>query len=176
MASLTTTNSRESKVVPGVIFHLRKMTEGRRIELRKSLMSTNSRIRQIGREQDAILSNKENPDMPKFLELNDEFDSLMIEEVNPKTLLWGIKSVEGLEIDGKILTIAEWSEFPSELFHEMIQAINVESGLSKDEEKNLPLPTTSGAQVGKNPESSTASNAKSGDITRLEIVGSSSLN
>jgi hypothetical protein len=176
MASLKTTSTKESSIVPGVIFHLRKMTEGRRIELRKSLMETNQRIRQIGREQDGILSNKDNPDMVRYMELSDEFDSLMIEQVHPKTLLWGIKSIEGLEIDGNPKSIDDWSEFPSELFAEMIHAINVESGLSKDEEKNSSLPTTSGAPVGKNPESSTASNARSEDTTKLEIVRNTILN
>lgn len=135
----------ESTVFEGVTFYLHKMTEGRRLDLRSKVAEPNRRIREILKEQASIEQTPEDSkDAAKWLELQDEFDGLMLEKVNPSWLTWGLKRVDGLEVDGKPLGVEDWKDWPSALFEEVIRAIKAESELNGTERKNSLLPTTSG--------------------------------
>ncbi len=160
-----TTNRKESEILPGVSFLLRRMTEGRRIELRKKLSPTNAKIRELLREQGKLLEAPDDAqDHNRILELQDEFDGLMLETVNPTTLLWGVKQIEGLEVDGKTLTLEDWQEWPSALFREVLNSVNAEAELNGGEVKNSPLPITSGKQEDGKSKLTTVATAGSTDI------------
>lgn len=140
----------ESKQFPGVTFYLRKMTEGRRKELRRALGPINARISEILREQDLIEKAPDGErDYAKLLSLQEEFDTVFLEQSNPTWIRWGVKSVEGLETeDGTPLTVEDMDSWPSELFSEILAAVKSEAELNGAERKNSELPTTSGKQEG----------------------------
>jgi hypothetical protein len=147
-----TTRRHESQVFEGVVFYLHKMTEGRRLDIRSKIAEKNRRIREIIKEQAAIEKVEEGQqDGAKWLELQDEFDGIMIEEVNPTWIQWGVKKIEGLEADGKPLGVDDWKEWPSALFDEILRAVKSEAELNGTERKNLPSPTTSGEPAGLSP-------------------------
>ena len=86
-----TTRRVESEVFPGVSIILKKMTEGRRLELRAMLKEPNARVREIIREQSALEKVPvEDRDNPKWLELQEEFEEIMASKVIPTYVLWGV--------------------------------------------------------------------------------------
>ena len=142
----STTSTFEPEDFPDVTVLLRKMTEGRRIELRKLIAEPNRRIREIIREQAALeVVPEETRDNARWLELQDEYDGIMVEKINPGWILWGVKQVEGLEVDDRTLTVEDWKDWPSALFNEVLEAIKAETELNGAQRKNSPSPTTSGA-------------------------------
>lgn len=155
-----TTRRVGSEIFSGVSVVLKKMTEGRRLELRKLISEPNRRIREILREQANIEKEpEESRDMSKWLELQDEFDGIMIESINPAWITWGVKQIEGLEVDGRSLGVDDWKEWPSALFDEVLTAVKGEAELNGAERKNSESPTTSGALVDLTPKDSTADSA-----------------
>ena len=155
-----TTRRIDSEIFPGVSVVLRKMTEGRRLELRKLISEPNRRIREILREQANIEKEpEESRDMSRWLELQDSFDQLMIEAINPSWISWGVKQIEGLEVDGRSLGVDDWKEWPSALFDEVLTAVKGEAELNGMQRKNLESATTSGALVDLTPKDSTADSA-----------------
>lgn len=167
-----TTRRQESELFPGVVFFMHKMTEGRRLELRSMLAAANRRIREILREQALIeKTDEDNRDTAKWLELNDEFDGIMMEQMNPVWIKWGLKKIEGLENDrDEPLTVEQWKEWPSALVNEVVQAIKAEAELNGQERKNSGSPTTSGGQEELSPKSSTAQPASGEDTGKDEIA------
>ncbi len=166
-----TTRRFESETTPEVTLILRKMTEGRRIELRKIIADPNRRIRDILRSQSMIeQSPEEARDNLKWLELQDEFDEIMITTLNPSWVKWGIKQIEGLVVDGKSLGVEDWQDWPSVLFDEALTVVKAEAELNGAERKNFALPTISGEQVVSSPQSSTAEIAEKRDGGAIETV------
>lgn len=155
-----TTRKFESVLFEGVVVELRKMTEGRRMDLRKRLQPHNTKCKDLLREIGAIEKAPEDQrDFVRYTELNDEFDQVQIEHINPEWLSWGVKKVEGLIVDGRDLGVEDWRDWPSALFDEVLKAIKFEAELNGEERKNLESPTTSGAQEGGSQNSSTAQSA-----------------
>ena len=170
-----TTRRVPSETFPGVSVVLRKMTEGRRIELRKLVAEPNRRVREILREQGTIeVESEEKRDMPKWLELQDEFDGIMLEKVNPAWITWGVKQVEGLQVDGRSLGVDDWGEWPSALFNEVLAAVKDEAELNGVERKNLGSPTTFGAPAGSTPKGSTVGSVGKEGGGESETAGSTS--
>jgi hypothetical protein len=167
-----TTRRYESETFPGVTVFIYKMTEGRRADLRARIADYNAQMRDILREQDAL--NKvpeEERDIPKLLELNDKFDELQM-KISPQWILWGVKAVEGLEADGKPLTVGEWTDWPSALFDEVLTKVREETELKGAQIKNFPSRTTFG-EAGQAPQrSSTAQSAEEKDSGEIATVGS----
>lgn len=145
-----TTRREESKEFPGVVFYLRKMTEGRRKELRRLINPVNARISEILREQDMIEAQPpEERDHLRFINLQDEFDGIFLEQSNPIWIRWGVKSIEGLESeDGQPLTVDDLDNWPSELYREILTAVKAEAELNGAERKNFESPTISGKPGG----------------------------
>ena len=132
-----TTRRVSSETFPGVSVVLKKMTEGRRIELRKLVAEPNRRVREILREQGTIeVESEEKRDMPKWLELQDEFEGIMVGTVNPAWIKWGVKQIEGLEVDGRSLGVDDWMDWPSALFNELVSEVKEEAELNGAERKN----------------------------------------
>lgn len=170
----TSTRREESKQFPGVVFHLRKMTEGRRKELRRLLSPINARVSAILREQDIIdAAPAAERDHLKSLALSDQVDTIFLEESNPIWIKWGVKAIEGLESeDGVPLTVEDYDAWPSELFHEVLAAVKSEAELNGAERKNSELPITSGKQEGGNQSPSTAQAVESTGGGEIETAGS----
>ena len=151
-----TTRRYESENFEGVTVFIYKMTEGRRADLRARIADYNAQMRDILREQDVL--NKvpeEDRDIPKLLELNDRFDELQM-KINPQWILWGVKAVEGLEADGKPLTVNEWTEWPSALFDEVLTKVREETELKGAQIKNSQSRTDFGEAGRVLPKSSSA--------------------
>lgn len=170
-----TTRRFESQTCPGVSIILRKMTEGRRLELRAKLSEANRKSMDILREQEELTKVSEDKrNNLRLLELQDAFDGLNLETINPTWIAWGVKHIEGLDVDGKTLGIEDWKDWPSALFDEVVQAVKEESSLNGIERKNSPSPTTSG-EPGQPPATpSTVSSASGGDGGGTETADSTS--
>jgi hypothetical protein len=171
MFKYETTRRQESATFPGVFITLRKMTEGRRTELRRLIAEPNSRLRGIMREQAELDKLPEDArDMASFLELQDRFDEILMSEVNPAWVRWGVKMVDGLEVDGRTLAVEDFLDWPSVLFAEVVDLVKTEAELDGAERKNSALPTTSGEQGGGNRTPSTAPSADEGGTSAGELV------
>lgn len=167
-----TTRRFESEIFPGITVVLRKMTEGRRLELRKLISEPNRRIREILREQAAIEKvDEESRDMARWLELQDEFDGIMIEKINPAWITWGVKQIEGLSVDDRPLGVEDWKDWPSALFDEVLTAVKSEAELNGAERKNFESPTISGEQADLTPKALTVehANAEGGGETETVV-------
>ena len=171
--SYNTTRNVALETFPGVEVVLRKMTEGRRLELRKAIGEPNRRIREILREQAAIEQQpEETRNMSAWLSLQDEFDGIMLEKVNVSWVQWGVKSLQGLEVDGRMLGLEDWADWPSALFDEVLTLVKSEAELNGSERKNSESATTSGAQADSSQSPSTAPSARSADGGGIETVAS----
>jgi hypothetical protein len=169
--SYNTTRNIALETFPGVEVVLRRMTEGRRLELRNAIGEPNRRIRDILREQAVIEQQPEEiRDVAAWLALQDEFDGIMIEKVNVAWVKWGVKSLQGLEVDGRILGLEDWADWPSSLFDEVLNLVKQEAELNGNERKNSESATISGAPADLKANPSTAPNAKSADGGGIETV------
>jgi hypothetical protein len=167
----STTRSIPLETFPGVEVVLRKMTEGRRLELRKLIGEPNRRIREILREQANIEKEpEETRDISAWLERQDEFDQIMIEKINVAWIQWGVKQISGLEVDGRALGVEDWADWPSSLFDEILTLVKSEAELNGSDQKNSESATTSGAQADSSQSPSTAPSAKSEDGGGIETV------
>jgi hypothetical protein len=158
-----TTRRYESETFEGVTVFIYKMTEGRRADLRSRIAEYNAQMRDILREQDVL--NKvpeEERDIPKLLELNDKFDGLQM-KISPEWILWGVKSIEGLEADGRPLTVSEWTDWPSALFDEVLTKVREETELKGAQIKNSQLRTGFGEAGQAPPKSLTAESVERKD-------------
>ena len=166
-----TTRRIDSVTCLGVSAVLRKMTEGRRLELRKLISEPNCRIREIIREQAGIEKvPEEERDMSKWLELQDEFEGIMVGTVNPAWIKWGVKQIEGLEVDGRSLGVDDWMDWPSALFNELVSEVKEEAELNGAERKNYESHTTGGEPAPVSPSPLTADSARSVDGGASETV------
>ncbi len=112
---------RESQTMPGVTFVLAKMSFGRRVELTR-------RLREIAQKVE-------------FLEAGDAREkidaALLTCEIDRLYVLWGVKEIRGLELDGAPATPESMAAAgPEELFREAVAAVKAECGLTDAERKN----------------------------------------
>jgi hypothetical protein len=162
MYKYVTTRSTPLTQFEGVSVILYKMTEKRRLSLRGLLADSNHKIKAILREQEGLEKEpEETRDMSRWVDLQEEFDEIMLSQVNPAWITWGVKQIEGLEVDGRTLGVSDWSDWPSALFTEVLQLVKSEAELNGSERKNFESPTTSGELVGLIPRSSTVPSAVS---------------
>ena len=111
-----------SKVVKGVRFTITRMSFGRRIELTR-------RIRELGQKIEYLEAGEE---------LKEKIEAtLLTQQVERLYLEWGLREIQGLEIDGKAATPETLIvDGPEELCREIVAAIRAECGLSEEERKN----------------------------------------
>jgi hypothetical protein len=118
----TSFETTDSTVAFGVSYAVAKMSFGRRVELMR-------RIRELA-------SRKE------FVEAGDTPDekmeaALLASEIDRIYLLWGLKEVTGLELDGLPATPESLAASgPEDLFREALAAVKQQCGLSEAERKN----------------------------------------
>jgi hypothetical protein len=111
-----------SRLAEGVNYTIVKMSFGRRVELTK-------RIRELAGRQEFL----EASEAPK-----DKMDAaLLASEIDRIYMLWGLKEISGLALDGAAATPeALAAHGPEELFREALAAIKHQCGLSDSERKN----------------------------------------
>lgn len=113
---------RESQTTPGVIFVLAKMSFGRRIELTRQ-------IREIAAKVEFLEAGEDPRDKIEGALLSSRIDRLY--------LLWGLKEVRGLDLDGVPATPESLAAIgPEELFREALESVRAECGLTESERKN----------------------------------------
>jgi hypothetical protein len=111
-----------STVTPGVSYTIAKMSFGRRVELTR-------RIRDLAARKE-------------FVEAGDTANekmeaALLASEIDRIYLLWGLKEVTGLELDGLPASPESLVACgPEELFREALAAVKQQCGLSEVERKN----------------------------------------
>jgi hypothetical protein len=112
----------DSSVADGVSYTVAKMSFGRRVELMR-------RIRELAARREFVAAG-EAPD--EKMEA-----ALLASEIDRVYLLWGLKEITGLELDGQPATpellAASGSE---ELFREALAVVKHQCGLSEAERKN----------------------------------------
>jgi hypothetical protein len=71
-------------------------------------------------------------------EPGDRMDAALLQaEIDRLYLVWGLKSIEGLSVDGADATPETLAEAgPEELFREALEAVRAETGLNDAERKN----------------------------------------
>ena len=111
-----------SKVMPGVVFRINRISFGRRMELCRS-------IREITRRVEFLEAGSE---------LNEKIEaSLLAHEIDAMYLRWGLVGIEGLMIDGAVAASDQLIEKgPEELSREIVDAIKDQCGLGDEERKN----------------------------------------
>lgn len=114
--------AKTSSVQPGVVYQIARMSFGRRLELVRRIRDLAPKI--------------------EFLEAGgnerDEVDArLLTAEVDRLYLLWGLRAVSGLEIDGQSATPELLADAgPEALFQEALAAVKEACGLGEEERKN----------------------------------------
>jgi hypothetical protein len=112
----------ESKIAPGVVFVVAKMSLARRMDLIR-------RIRELSVKWEFLKAGEAAEDKLEAALLSGEIDRLYVN--------WGLQDLSGLEVDGLAATpdlLA--SAGPEDLFREAVAAIKAECGLTESERKN----------------------------------------
>lgn len=111
-----------SQIRPGVRFVVNRMSFGRRLDLMR-------RVRDLAPRWECFRAGTTKADEIEAGILSAEIDRLYLE--------WGLKDVEGLEIDGRPADPATMMELgPEELFQEALGFVKAACRLSEAETKN----------------------------------------
>jgi hypothetical protein len=112
----------KSRAVPGVTFTIAKMSFGRRVELLK-------RVRELARRTEFLAASKDS---------GEKMDAALLQaEIERVYVMWGVKAVSGLAVDGVVAGPELLAEAgPEELFREALAAVRRETGLTEEERKN----------------------------------------
>jgi hypothetical protein len=139
----------QSTACPGVTIVLNKITEGRRMELRKALFASSRRVRKLLADMEPIrdrirtlVADKQaelitHEDLTQISSIREEMDEINDLDVYPQWIKMGVYSVEGLEIDGVPAKAEDIPNGPPELYQEVLTEIQKVMGLSEEEIKNL---------------------------------------
>jgi hypothetical protein len=165
---------KESQVFPGVFYTLHKMSEARRSQLRLKIAESTSRIRYLLREMGKVeekypdADNRPDEATDQLIKLSDQMEEISQGSINPAWLMWGCKSIEGLEIDGVAADPKMLHEFgPPALYSEIVEDIKKTAQLNGEEEKNSESPTISGEATDGAKSDSSAVTASSTDSSEV---------
>jgi hypothetical protein len=105
-----------------VTLTIAKMSFGRRVELMR-------RVRELARRTEFLAASEE---------VGEKMDSALLRaEIERLYVMWGVKAVSGLAVDGSIAGPELLAEAgPEELFREALAAVRRETGLNEEERKN----------------------------------------
>jgi hypothetical protein len=111
-----------SRTVPGVKFTIAKMSFGRRVELMR-------RVRELAGRTEFLAASEE---------AGEKMDSALLHAAIERLyVMWGVKAVSGLRVDGSMAGPELLAEAgPEELFREALAAVRRETGLNEEERKN----------------------------------------
>ena len=112
----------QSKALPGVSFTVARMSFARRLELLQ-------RVRELAQKAEYL----EAGDDPR-----ERIDAALLTlEVDRLYVLWGLRSVQGLDLDGVPASPETLvASGPEEVFREALCAVKSQCGLTGDERKN----------------------------------------
>jgi hypothetical protein len=111
-----------SQICPGVSFRIFRMSFGRRVELMRNIRKLTGQLE----FHDSGLTDADKMDA-----------SLLSAEIDRLYLVWGLRAVEGLLIDGTEASPESLaSNGPEEVFCEALLAVKSQCGLSEAERKN----------------------------------------
>lgn len=112
----------------------------------------------------------------KLQDYSRDIDVVNADQVDPVYLRHSLVSVDGITDENGNPFTAEtlYSSGPEDLCQEIVNAIKVLAGVSREEKANLELPTTSGAQVAGQMSDTNAPNAIEDTGTKLETAGDTS--
>lgn len=153
MISLKSKSTLESKSTPGVSFTVRTLNKIQRAKRDLLIIETRQQMSALVREYGPLAElETPTPEQAKRKALIDvEYTWLEDRDLKPALLRAGIVSVEGMEIDGKAVTVDALIESAGAdydaLIDEMYTACEAASGLSATETKNSSSDTTSTEQV-----------------------------
>jgi hypothetical protein len=112
----------ESKTLAGVWFTIARMSFGRRVELTRRIWELAGTVEHL--EAGSAAREK--------LE-----GAIMAREIDCIYLMWGLRKIEGLTVDGEPATVeSAIARGPESLCREMVAAIKAECGLTAEEAKN----------------------------------------
>jgi hypothetical protein len=112
----------DSRVASGVTYAVARVSFERRLELMR-------RIREFGRRMEFLEAGQEPGDKMDAALLRAELDRIWV--------LWGLRDVAGLEVDGKRATPELLAQAgPEALFREALAAVRAQAGLTTAERKN----------------------------------------
>jgi hypothetical protein len=111
----------ESRLHPGLRYRICRMSFGRRLDLMR-------RVRELARHMEFLGAGKDPADKMDAALLQAEIEQLYV--------LWGVKAVEGLRVDGVIAGPDLLAAGPEDVFREALAAVRREIGLSEEETKN----------------------------------------
>jgi hypothetical protein len=112
----------ESKIAGGVTYSVLKMSFARRMDLMR-------RVRELARRGDFLAAGQD---------AGERMDAALLEvEIERLYVVWGLREVSGLEVDGVNATPELLAEAgPEDLFREALAAVRSATGLSDAERKN----------------------------------------
>ena len=112
----------ESKIAPGVKYTVARMSFVRRVELMR-------KVRELARRAEFLEAGTE---------AGDKMDAALLQaEIDRLYLAWGLRSISGLELDGREATPDLLAESgPEELFREALAEVRAAAGLTNEERKN----------------------------------------
>ena len=112
----------ESKVAPGVVFSVLRMSFARRLNLMRA-------IRELAGKAEFLSAGKD---------AGEQMDAALIQfEIHRLYIKWGLRSISGLELDGKTATPELLTECgPEALFREALESVRAQTGLYEAERKN----------------------------------------
>ena len=111
-----------SKTADGVMYVVARMSFERRMDLAR-------RVREIAQKAEFLAAGSGTGDQMEAVLLSSEIDRTY--------LLWGLRDVRGLTLDGEVATPESLvSKGPEPLFREALALVKAEAGLSEDERKN----------------------------------------
>lgn len=176
MAYIFKTTARiPSRECEGVTFVVRKMTEGRRDELR---LAQGPHLAKLGLMQEELTSLVGKTD-PESLARSQEIindSQLVLSALGGVKITWGLKALEGLaeDSDDVTLDIEDWKRWPPELAAEAVRIIDQATGLTVAEVSSLDKGTTSGVVVPEPKPNTTAASASEPDGSSNEIAAPTS--
>jgi hypothetical protein len=111
----------ESPSHPGVTFRIARISFARRVDLMR-------RVRELARRAEFLGASQEPAGKMDAALLQAEIEQLYV--------VWGVKAVEGLTVNGRNAGPELLAEGPEEIFREALEAVRKELGLSEEERKN----------------------------------------
>ena len=112
----------KSRTVSGVTLRVAKMSFGRRVELMRQ-------VRELARRAEFLAASGD---------VSEKMDSALLRaEIERLFVMWGVKAVSGLTVDGAIAGPELLAESgPEDLFREALALVRKETGLNEEERKN----------------------------------------
>jgi len=112
----------ESNAIPGVSFTVARMSFARRIELMQQ-------VRDLAQKVEYFQAGDDPKEKMEAALLTLEIDRLYV--------LWGLRSIQGLALDGEPATPETLiAKGPEHVFREALSAVRSQCGLTEDERKN----------------------------------------